>query len=1743
MFLKEELMPITHVLSEHAKRSPEKTAYTYLLNGEDCEASLNYSELNQKVSQLAHRLRSFAVEGDRAILLFSHGLEFIVTFLACLRAGIIAVPAYPPKRNYSIVRLEAILEDSQPSVVLVEQGSRSVLDELENQYQILEISIEEEVEPGSSFFDDVTGEQIAFLQYTSGTTELPKGVMVSHRNIVANEHMIQSAFDHNADSVLVGWLPFYHDMGLIGNLLQPLFVGAHGVFFSPYAFMQKPKRWLEAVSKYRATTSGGPNFAYQLCVERIADSAIADLDLSSWKVAFNGSEMIRDSTLKAFSEKFQHVGFRKSAFFPCYGLAESTLMVSGGRVQRDFVSGESLSPGDRVLRESGATGITLVGSGEVVHSSEVCIVDPDTLTLFPQDTIGEIWVSGEHIAKGYWNRSEQSQDTFNQQIEGQKGVYLRTGDIGYLSEGNLYIVGRIKELFKIRGRVFYPQYIEADLFHLDDILKADGAAVFTIDEGLGSEALIVAHEISAVESVEYLQQLCHRIRKSVLNKHDLVVKTVLLVRSWKLPRSSSGKIQRHRCSEMFQKDEFSVVARCDYSAMSEDVSEAFELELESVDESLLDFISSALGVEKVELKPSTSLIALGIDSVQITAFIQALEKRYQLQLDFNQVYDGMTIGEMIEFSRVSIQSKERLENSILEEQTYSEDKNWNCWTVSPQQEGLWWQSRVQGDAEYYIINRALKVGRLLEPERLKAAFIEVVKRHPALRSVTVQENGVLYGRIDDPNKVEFLFEKIDCASDQRIKETCDEWLNRPFDLEEAFPIRMGLFELPEAQSVVAVSVHHIAVDFWSLQIFIQQLFDVYDVGVCWTDSEVEESHREYIRGIQNQKNALNGDIGEKSKQYWLSSCRGVQFSLAELQGHQEILKSASSVERVDFQLPEKVSGLAERFSVKHQATIYQVFLSIYLSLVHRYSGSEAICAGTVLSGRNFSKSSELIGFFANPVPCVVNISISDAFLDVLEQVKGRVKQMMPNQGYPFAHLQHAIKKEEKDGQLFDNIFVLQSAHKGSLKELNAVAINDGSYHFQWKDITFQNILLEKRGAPEFGFVFSMAEVGNTYRGVIEYDGNAYSEDFVRQFSEHFAVFADMFLKDSKKSIRTLPLQPEAIAFDEKITNEKSAHFLERFETVLKSSPDKIALSCGETNWTYHHLDEVSERIACFLVQNGLPPEGIVPLIIKRNNLAVAMMIGVMKAGCCFLPLSVNTPEQRLVDILEQVNPSIVLSQRGTKEDAKLNAESCCQIENILCEIEAVERLKRVGVHEHQAAYVIYTSGSTGKPKGVVIEYHGLSNLIQWHLAEFKVSRNDVASVYTDWGVDASLWEVFPYLANGNQVVFMPEEVRYGSNDIENWLAENQITHCFLPSPTFNHIADSFSGEKTSLKYLLVGGDRLKQSPLECLRPCLVNNYGPTENSVVSTFEYIEQDKEKKLLIGKPIEGVGITVRDRCYGKLPTNVKGELYVSGRGLARGYLKHPSQTATVFVPYPEGRTGERMYRTGDIVVMNPGRRLAYVARDDGQVKVNGIRVELVEIQNAIRSFHEIAMVEVLYDKEDELLVAYFSLNKGAIAGEGFGEKIYQHLQCRLMNSLIPSRFILLEEMPLTTLGKVDRSRLMKSEGKRVELRQPYVEASNDIERNLVATYLHILKLDKVSVKDNFFEIGGDSLLSGKLQVELKKQWGYELEVVELFQNPTIEQLANFIQDRHKGMSAIMEKGNRRAEFRKQKGRRRRH
>lgn len=650
-------LSIVDSMVEHAGSKPDAVAFRFLGDLEHVAQELTYAQLLQDAEAIAAFLSGLAEQGSRVMLFFPPGLAYVKAFYGCLLAGMVAVPLYPPRRNVKSDRIMKVAQSCRSTIALTTQGELGVVKAAWDQQNSLGLTLD--FHATDHIVADATRRFAApaldlaapaFLQYTSGSTGVPKGVIITHRNIVANMRHLSLMSRGDASEVFVNWVPLFHDLGLVTAILWPVFLGAPSILMAPATFVRSPVQWLKAISRYRGTMCGAPNFAFDLCVEKIPAGELAAIDLSSWRVAYNSAEPVKAATLDAFARHFAPCGFKPEAFYPCYGMAEATVFIAGGdsdarptvvKVDKNKLADFRLEP----VEDNDPAATSIVGCGTAFAPHDVKIVDPDSGARVSEGSVGEIWFSGPSVSPGYWNLDDVSAGTFGQRIVGNASgsTYLRTGDLGAMWQGELFVTGRMKDLIILRGRNYYPQDIEASTAEAHEAIRGGCCAAFSLVED-GDERLVVVAEVERehFRTVD-AAAVTAAIRRRIAADHEVSVDRVVLLKPYRIPVTSSGKIQRRQTRQMLLDGELDIIAQAAPAGVKDVVAPRSDTEA-----MLCGVWRSVL--KRDRLGVTDNFFDLGGDSLAAVNVLADLQHHFpDVELDISQLLEFPTVAQLAGF--------------------------------------------------------------------------------------------------------------------------------------------------------------------------------------------------------------------------------------------------------------------------------------------------------------------------------------------------------------------------------------------------------------------------------------------------------------------------------------------------------------------------------------------------------------------------------------------------------------------------------------------------------------------------------------------------------------------------------------------------------------------------------------------------------------------------------------------------------------------------------------------------------------------------------------------------------------------------------------------------------------------------------------------------------------------------------------------------------------------------------------
>ncbi|WP_067777339.1 non-ribosomal peptide synthetase [Nostoc sp. NIES-3756] len=1746
-------LTVVELLRYRSVEQAKDEAFTFLHDGEAATTTLTYQELDRQSRVIASQLQALGLSGERALLLYPPTLDYLPAFFGCLYAGVVAVPAYPPRNARNTPRILAILKDAQAAVVLT---TTAILDQLKslladkfNVNNIIWLTTDN-LTPGiEKAWQEplINTDTLAFLQYTSGSTGTPKGVMLTHGNLLHNAEVTRQYMEHSPSSKFVTWLPVYHDMGLIGGVLQPVYASFPCIMMPPVSFLQRPYRWLQAISRYKGTTSGAPNFAYELCIEKITPEQRSTLDLSSWNVAFNGAEPIRDDTLEKFAATFAECGFRPEAFYPCYGMAEATLMISGGiksaLVNKLSLQKSALERNSAMDAVSDAdNSIKLVGCGRSVPQQRVVIANPETLMRAQDREVGEIWVSGPSIGKGYWHRQAETEQTFQAFLQDTgEGPFLRTGDLGFLDKGEVYITGRAKDLVIIRGRNLYPQDIEITAERSHPSLRASSNAAFCIEVDK-QEQLVLVQELE-FRAKPNLAEVTEAIRQAVAEEHEVQVYGVILIKPGTIPKTSSGKIQRRATKAEFLAGELQIV-NSSINEITNYIETENNLQLNRaiilsltpreaqplLESYLVEQVARVLKIIPSQINIQQPVSSLGLDSLRVFELKNRIENHIEVAVSVADFFEGLSIQGLATkiIAEISAGSASLVMAKV--------DKSTDYHPLSFSQQGLWFIHQLTPDTYAYNIPIVINLTGQLKVAALTQSLKEIIQRHEVLRTNFVLVDGEPVQVINPTVNFSLPIEDLRGLSEDEATVTGQrliaELAQHQFDLAGQSLLRTLLLRLTDNEYKLLVTFHHIVADGWSVGVFIRELAALYEAFADGKPSPLPELPIQYVDFAYWQRKYLHPERRETLLIYWKQQLSGKLPILDLPCDYARSPRQTFNGAKVQLALPKHLTDSLKQLSHQEGATLFMTLLAAFKTLLYRYTGQTDILVGSPVASRNSVEVESLIGLFVNVLVLRTDLSEQPSFRKLLTRVKSTALEAYVHQDLPFDKLVGELQPERdlSHNPLFQVMFVLQNV------PIPTPQLSDISLTFTEVD----------NGSAKFDLTLFMEDREQGLVATLEYDTDLFNADTIQRMLGHFSTLLEGIISSPDQCIAELPLLTAAekqqllIEFNNTKTNypaDKCLHQL--FEAQVEKTPDAVAAVFENEQLTYHQLNQRVNQLAHYLQKLGVQPEVPVGICIERSITMLIGLLGILKAGGAYIPLDPTYPQERLAFMLEDVQAPILLTQKHLLESLPNHRAKVVCLEQDWQEIAQESRENPVNsLIPDNLAYIIYTSGSTGKPKGTLIHHRGLVNYLAWCSQAYTVHQGEGAAVHSSMSFDMTITGLFSPLLVGNKVELLPEH--QGLESLANAL-QNKSNYSLVkitPAQLLLLSQQLSSIEaKGKTNAFIIGGENLSKDSIAFWRnfapdTILVNEYGPTETVVGCCIYQVPQGEinSASVPIGKPIANTQLYVLNQYYQPVPIGVSGELYIGGVGVGRGYLNRPELTAEKFVPNPFSEEPEaRLYKTGDLVRFRADGNLEFLGRIDHQVKVRGYRIELEEIEALLRQYPEIQDTIVLMREdipgEQRLVVYYVAKTDAAITISN----LRNFLKEKLPDYMIPSAFLPMQALPLTSNGKVDRRALPIPDSDRPDLQEVYEAPRSEIERAIAIIWQNVLHLEKVGINDNFFDLGGNSLLMVQANQKLREVLEFNISLVEMFQYPTIKSLTNYLNLSSKETSAFEYLNNR--------------
>ncbi len=1042
-------------------------------------------------------------------------------------------------------------------------------------------------------------------------------------------------------------------------------------------------------------------------------------------------------------------------------------------------------------------------------------------------------------------------------------------------------------------------------------------------------------------------------------------------------------------------------------------------------------------------------------------------------------------------------------------------KNLGPVPLSFAQQRLWFLDQLAPGNAAYNIPEAIRMSGRLDIKRLEESLSEIVRRHEVLRTSFPTVEGMPVQVIAPPQPMRLpvidLSVLPEAEREAKAQSLAAEEAERPFDLHHGPLLRASLLRLGEESHIVLFTMHHIISDAWSMEVLVREVAALYEAFSQGKPSPLADFPIQYADFAIWQRESLQAELLDEQLSYWRRQLEGAARVLElPTDRSRPAIQSYRGANQL-IELGDGLSGRLSQLARREEMTLFMVMLAAFKVLLYRLSGQQDISVGTPVAGRTRAEIEGLIGFFVNTLVMRSEIKGGESFKEVMRREREVVLEAFAHQDVPFERVVEELQPERSLSHtpLFQVAFNFLNEASQSEIRLPELSLNSVGGEVETSKYDLVLVITEDEGRL---FVD------------LRYSTDLFDESTIKRMLVHFQNLIEAAVADPLRPVSALPMLTQAevrqLLVERNDTSSpyprhNCAHHL--FEHQASHTPDADALVCEAEQLSYGELNRRANQIANYLRGLGVGPETLVGVCMNGSMDLVVATLGILKAGGAFVPLDPDYPKRRLAQIMEESMMPVLLTREDMEERLPAHWGQIVFLDSDWEMIAAhSQENPAADVDPENLAYVIYTSGSTGKPKGVQITHGALLNLVYWHRRNFAVTPADRATQVAGVAFDASVWEVWPYLTAGASIHFPNDEIRTSPLQLLDWLVSKKITISFLPTPLAESLLSVDWPDGAALRALLTGGDKLHHHPAKPLPFDLVNNYGPSESTVVATSGpvLIRPHEEAAPTIGRPIDNTQVYLLDFNLQLVPDGAPGELYIGGSSLARGYLLQPEMTAEKFLPDPFGdQPGARMYRTGDLARYSADGSIEFLNRIDDQVKVRGFRIELGEIETAL-SRHAALQDAMVIAREDtpgeKRLVAYLVCKPDQAPNIS---ELRAYLKERLPEYMIPQSFVTLDRLPLSPNGKVDRRALPAPNQSRPQLDRAFVAPRNELEHFLADKWREVLGIEEVGVHDDFFDMGGESLKAAILVNKIQQELGEMLQVVSIFDAPNIAAFADYL------------------------------
>jgi amino acid adenylation domain-containing protein len=1491
---------------------------------------------------------------------------------------------------------------------------------------------------------------LAYVIYTSGTTGNPKGVMVEHKSVVSIYQSWKTHYELDKIDVNLLQLASISFDVFVGDICRSILNGGKMIICSNDVKLN-PEHLFELMQKQKISIlEGTPSLLLPLMDYIIDESK----DYSFLKILIFGSDNFNNIDYNRLKDKLG----KSIKIINSYGVTEATIdSTYYDNYKKDL---EASTP-----------------IGKPFSNTKIQILDSEG-SLVPTGVYGELFIGGDGLARGYFNNEDLTSKKFiENQFEKGKKLY-KTGDLArWLSDGNIDFLGRNDNQVKIRGYRIELGEIESVL-QKNEVIKSCVLSVKS--NSLGEKNLVaylVSNEVLVMSEIKsYLKGI---LPDYMIPNYFIQINTIPITPNGKIDRKSLPNISGYN------------IIRKEYIAPTNKTEEV-----------LVAIWQEVLGIDTIGI--TDNFFELGGHSLKVTKLLNQINKEFEIKVSFQDLFSNMILEEQ---AKIIAKAARILYNNIpkaTEQFSY---------VLSSSQQRLWLLSQFEGGNEAYNMPSVFEIKGDLSISNLEKAFTTLINRHESLRTVFKEvETGEIRQFILNPDETKFKLQYEDLTNQENVsnnlKEIVQKETTHAFDLSSDSLLRAKLVKIAQDNYIFICVMHHIISDGWSTEIMTNELFSCYEAFITGKPSVLPTLEIQYKDFAEWQQNKLKKEHIENHKVYWLNQFKG-EIPVLDLPTYQTrpLIKTYNG-KSIKNTYQSAILKDFNKLCQSQGSTLFMGLLATVKILLYRYTNQTDIILGSPIAGREHVDLQNQIGFYVNTLVLRTEFDDKDNFEKLLTQVKEVTLGAYEHQVYPFDELveQLQLKRDLTRNPLFDVMVTFQNTDnlKVNTQELEAISIKE----YKTGEEAVSKVDIE--------FIFD--ETVNGLNLILVYNTDLYSTAFATSILSHFEVLLQSIVLKPEVSLNSINYLTEEerqqvlVGFnDTKVDYPKNKTVLDLFKEQVEKYPGNIALQDDIESYSYSELDKLSNQIAQYFITT-YGKESICPIaiLLGRSANMVVMLLGILKSGRSYIPLDPTFPKERLNYILHNSQSKILIIEKEYELDQVDNV-TINTLESILDRIDGLSDTIFQTISSEDTAYIIYTSGSTGNPKGVEIGHQSLLNFLTSIQQKPRVTANDKFFSVTTYSFDISILEFFVPLISGATLYIANQEVLSDSDLIIEKLREVKPT-IIQATPSFYQMLFHADWQGDKHLKVLCGGDLLSESLAEKLinhSSEVWNMYGPTETTIWSSVKKIEQASDASN-IGKPINNTQFYILDELLNAKPIGTVGSIYIAGDGLAKGYYKNESLTKDKFIQSPFD-SNRLLYETGDLGKWNSNGEIEFLGRNDNQVKIRGYRIELGDIENALLTIPQIDEAITITKTDNnggKLLVAYLTSQDELNIPD-----IKSYLKEILPEYMIPSYFIKLDGMPLTPNGKIDRKVLSHIENLVFTTNVEYVAPVNEIQEKLVNLWEQLLGIKKISIKANFFDLGGNSLSATRLISLIHKEFDIKISINELFKNMILEEQADFI------------------------------